>query len=130
MDRTVIERSDRDSIRSKKLTIDEAIEKYNSHILKDMDFRDLGVNFHLTKKDSNILTHFIKNDSEFLRQYNLTDYSLLVTIHHYTKIDYEKSYKNQRIMKSNDGKYLYNFSIIDFLSVIILIYLRNMIYIN
>ncbi len=57
-------------------------------------------------------------DSEFLKGGNLIDYSLLCSIHYYNKDDYEHVEENQkyRIIKTKDNKFLYNFSIIDFLT--------------
>ncbi len=98
----------------------EIIEKYSKKILKDNDFKLLDFSFKLSKRDAQLLQQNISSDAEFLKGYNLTDYSLLLSIHKYTKEDLDKSFKNYRIMKSSDGEYLYNFSIIDFLTVNIL----------
>jgi hypothetical protein len=121
VDRNVI--IEEDKVIIKKGEIDKIIEKYKKEVLKDMDFIDLGLTFKLSKKDSLTLQSFTKYDAEMLKEFNLTDYSLLVSIHKYTKEDFEKSYKNCRVMKSYDSKYLFNFSIIDFLCVNIYIYL-------
>ena len=51
----------------------------------------------------------------FLQNYQITDYSLLVFVHKYRKEDIIK-YKNcLRIFPSKDKKYIFNFSIVDFL---------------
>jgi hypothetical protein len=107
----------------------EIIEKYTKKILKDLDFKLLGLNFNLTKKDAQNLVQNITSDAEFLKGYNLTDYSLLLSVHKFAKEDLDKSFKNYRIMRSSDGMYLYNFSVIDFLTVTIFNF-RNMIYIK
>ncbi len=110
----------------------EIIEKYSKKILKDNDFKLLDLSFKLSKRDAQLLQQNISSDAEFLKGYNLTDYSLLLSIHKYTKEDSDKSFKNYRIMKSSDGEYLYNFSIIDFLTVIIYLkyFFRNTIFIK
>ena len=114
VDRRVLDRSDAEKIR-KGLQSNEGTD--SKLILKDVDFVDLGMKFKLSKKDCAALQSFVASDSELLKTHKLTDYSLLVTIHTFNKEDYEKAYKNPRIMKSYDNKYLYNFSIIDFLTV-------------
>lgn len=91
-------------------------EDHKNMILKDNDFSCLKLNFTLSANDARNFALSIENDSEFLSKYNITDYSLLVTLHKFRKDDYIKYY-NCRVMKSFDDKYLYNFSIIDFLTV-------------
>ncbi len=97
---------------------DEIVEHHKYLVLKDNDFEHLKLNFHLSAKDAKNLSLSIENDAQFLSNYNITDYSLLVSIHKFNKEDYIKFF-NCRIMKSYDDKYLYNYSIIDFLTVII-----------
>jgi hypothetical protein len=101
----------------------EVMQKYKDKILKDNDFTDLKLNFKMSKADSELFQQNICSDAEFLRGYNLMDYSLLLSIHTYTKEDEERSKHNHRIMISTDKEYIYNFSIIDFLTVIIEFYL-------
>lgn len=115
IDRSVLEHKDTDMVKNGKKT--EVIEKFKKKVLKDNDFKALGFGFKLSKKDANFLQSNVSNDAEFLKGYNLTDYSVLLTLHKYTKEDCERSYKNYRVMKSSDDEYLYNFSIIDFLCV-------------
>jgi len=95
---------------------DEVEEEHKNLILKDNDFDWLKLNFSLSTKDAKNLVMAIENDAQFLSEYNITDYSLLVSLHRFAKEDYIK-YFNCRVMKSYDDKYLYNFSIIDFLTV-------------
>ncbi len=125
MDRNAIDPKDKEMVMNGKKN--EIIEKYSKKILKDLDFKLLGLNFNLTKKDAQNLVQNITSDAEFLKGYNLTDYSLLLSIHKFTKEDLDKSFKNYRIMRSSEGQFLYNFSVIDFLTVTILNF-RNMIY--
>jgi hypothetical protein len=115
VDRSILLPEDRDRI--KRGHHEEIIEKYKKSILKDMDFKDFHLKFKLSKKDSNLLSTYVASDAELLKGYQLTDYSLLVTIHRYNKEYFEKCFKNPRIMKSSDNKYIYCFSIIDFLAV-------------
>jgi len=95
---------------------DEIEDNHKNLILKDNDFEHLKLNFLLSTKDAKNFILSIENDAQFLSNYNITDYSLLVTIHKFDKDAYLKSF-NCRVMKSYDDKYLYNFSIIDFLTV-------------
>jgi hypothetical protein len=115
VDRNALDSKDKDMIVLGKKN--EVIEKYSKKILKDNDFKLLDFSLKLSKRDAQLLRENLCSDSEFLKGYNLTDYSLLLSIHKFTKEDADKSFKNYRIMKSFDGKYLYNFSIIDFLTV-------------
>ncbi len=97
---------------------EEIMEKFKKKVLKDNDFTDLQMQFNLSKKDANNFIQNISLDADFLKGYNLTDYSLFVTIHKYSEEEANKIFKNYRINKSNDSTVLYNFSIIDFLCVI------------
>ncbi len=117
VDRNALDGKDRDMIILGKRN--DIIEKYNKKILKDNDFKLLDFSLKLSKRDAQLIRENICADSEFLKGYNLTDYSLLLSIHKFTKEDSDKSFKNYRVMKSYDGQYLYNFSIIDFLTVYI-----------
>jgi len=98
--------------------IADVMQKYKDKVLKDNDFVDLKLQFKLSKSDSEIFQQNICSDAELLRGYNLMDYSLLVSVHAYTKEAEEKSKNNYRVMISTDKEYIFNFSIIDFLTVI------------
>jgi hypothetical protein len=106
---------EKDEFRNKGL--DAICQKYNSKVLKDVDFTELKFKFKLSKKDAQTLLACVEEDAKFLRSYNLTDYSLYVTVHSYDKYDFEQAFRNPRIMKSTCNSYLYNFAIIDFLTV-------------
>jgi prolyl-tRNA synthetase len=121
--RDTLEQKDKEMIQNGK--VQDVIEKYKKKILKDNDFKNLGFTFKLDKKDANQLQANISSDAEFLKGNNLTDYSLLLTIHKYTKEDAEKSYANYRVMISHDNQYIYNFSIIDYLTVSIFPFFIN-----
>ena len=97
---------------------EEVLEKYKKSILKDLDFDLLDFYFNFDKKDCDLIQNSLCEDSEFLKGGNLIDYSLLCSIHYFNEEDYNKIDKNQkyRIIKTKDNKYLYNFSIIDFLT--------------
>lgn len=115
VDRNTLEPKDRDMIRNGKKH--EVVEKYAKKVLKDNDFKELEFKLKLSKKDAQFLQKNISADAEFLKGYQLTDYSLLLSLHKYSKDDMNKSFKNYRIMQSFDGDYIYNFSVIDFLTV-------------
>ena len=97
---------------------EEIIEHYKKKILKDLDFDLLDFHFNFSKKDCDLIQNSLCEDSEFLKGNNLIDYSLLCSIHHFNQEDYDKVDKEQkyRIVITNDKKFLYNFSIIDFLT--------------
>ena len=97
---------------------EEVLEKYKKSVLKDLDFDLLDFYFNFTKKECDIIQNSLCEDSEFLKGNNLIDYSLLCTIHHFNEEDYNKIEEKQkyRIIKSSDNKYLFNLSIIDFLT--------------
>ena len=96
----------------------EVVNLYKKKILKDLDFDLLPFNFDFTKEECDLLQNSISEDSEFLKGNNLIDYSMLVSIHEYNEEDYEKVEMAQRyrIVVSGNKKYLYNLSIIDFLT--------------
>ena len=93
------------------------IQKYKNVILKDNDLKDLDISLNLTTEESERIIQQIEDDTAFLNSFNITDYSLLLTINEYKSEDYEKFKDNIRVFKSRDNKYLYSLSIIDFLSV-------------
>lgn len=97
---------------------EEVIEQYKNSILKDLDFDLLDFCFNFSKQNCDLIQNSLCEDSEFLKGNNLIDYSLLCSIHHYNEEDYNKVSDEQkyRIVKTKDNKYLYNFSIIDFLT--------------
>ena len=97
---------------------EEVIEHYKKSVLKDLDFDLLEFSFNFSKKDCDIIQKCLSEDSLFLKGNNLIDYSLLCTIHYFNEEDYKKVEEEQkyRIVKTKDKKFLYNFSIIDFLT--------------
>jgi len=121
VDRRIIKRSDLELINNNEKLVD----KYKKSTLKDNDFTDLKLSLSLKKEDAKKILSRIEQDIKFLQSYNLTDYSLLLSMHVFLKEDYEKFKDNPRIFRSDDGKFLYCFSIIDFLSVKNIISFRN-----
>jgi hypothetical protein len=115
VDRSALDAKDREMIESGKSS--EVIAKYKKKVLKDLDFSDLKFQFKLNKKDAHFLQTNMCSDAEFLRGYNLMDYSCLLSVHKYTPEDESRHSQNPRVMISTDKDYIYNFSIIDFLSV-------------
>lgn len=110
------------------LTKRQLMKKYKDKVLKDTDLAILNMNLNLNGYDGKNLLICVDNDSMFLQKFGVTDYSLLIFIHKYDTKDISNNFANLRIMKSNDKKYLFNFSIIDFLGVsiiIIIFYLFN-----
>ena len=97
---------------------EEVIEQYKNSILKDLDFDLLDFSFNFSKQNCDLIQNSLCEDSEFLKGNNLIDYSLLCSIHHFNEEDYNKISDEQkyRIVKTKDNKFLYNFSIIDFLT--------------
>ena len=107
---------DRQSIRKKDENINkqELAKKYKTKVLKDKDLGILDMKFVLKNNDCQQLISCIDNDTTFLQNYEVTDYSLLVFVHKYRKEDVINN-KITRIIPSKDNKYIYNFSIVDFL---------------
>ena len=97
---------------------EEVLNKYKKSVLKDLDFDLLDFNFNFSKKDCDLIQNSLCEDSEFLKGNNLIDYSLLCSIHNFKESDYDNIDENQkyRIIKTKDNKFLYNLSIIDFLT--------------
>ena len=57
----------------------------------------------------------IDSDSMLLETFQVTDYSLVVFVHKYRKEDLDNKISHSRIFSSKDNKYLFNFTIVDFL---------------
>ena len=108
---------DRQSINKndEKLKTDLLFKKYSNIVLKDIDLKILKLKFNLNSYDSKNLIKSINNDSDFLEKYQITDYSLLVFVHKYRQGDVSISLGNSGVNKSQDKKFLFEFSIIDFL---------------
>lgn len=117
-DRSVLDNKDIEMIKNDKK--EDVIEKNKKKVLKDNDFKELSMSFKLNKKDAQELHQNLASDAEFLKGYNLTDYSILLTLHKYNENEEGKCYLNYRILKSSDNLYFYNFSIIDFFTVSII----------
>lgn len=98
------------------------IGRYQNKTLKDNDLTFLSLKFNLNSTDARNLILSVENDADFLAKYYVTDYSLFVNINKFNKDDYRASFRNTRIMKSTEDEYLFNFSIIDFLTVIIFLF--------
>ena len=108
---------DRQSISKEdmKKSKDELMNKYKNIVLKDIDLGIINMEIVLNYDDWQKFTSVIDSDSMFLQNYEVTDYSLVVFIHKYRKEDWEKNKHCSRIFESKDKKYLYCFSIVDFL---------------
>ena len=98
-----------------KLNKPDLIKKYKNKVLKDIDLGILDMKFTLSFNDWQHLMSVIDSDSMFLQNYEVTDYSLLVFVHKYRKEDIIKNKNCTRIISSKDNKYIFNFSIVDFL---------------
>jgi hypothetical protein len=116
VDRSVLEKKDIQLIQDGRTA--QVEDRYKKTILKDNDFKALGYYLKLSKKDAMMMQSNVASDAEFLYGYNLTDYSILLTIHRYNDDDADKVISNYRIFKSTDGKWIYNLSIIDYFCVI------------
>ena len=108
---------DRQSIKKEDLIYnkEELINKYKNVVLKDVDLSIINIKIELNTSKGKILLNSIFNDSLFLEKYGVTDYSLLVFVYNYTQKYMEKYYCSHRIIADIDNKYIYDFSIIDFL---------------
>lgn len=108
---------DRQSIKKEDIDLKKNIlfSKYKNIILKDIDLKITGINIELNPYDGKNILLSICNDSMFLQKYDITDYSLLIFINKYNKKNLEKHLGNSRVMPGIDDKYMFNFSIIDYL---------------
>lgn len=111
VDRSVLKNRDLRRIDQNR---DDVIASMRDEILKDNDLRMLDFKFNITKKQAEYLVDALNNDFLILKNHSITDYSLLVNIHEYQDGYHDKIYRN---FVSQDNKYVYNFSIIDFLTV-------------
>ena len=99
----------------KTLPQKDLINKYKSDTLKDTDLDIIGIKFELNPFDGKNILNSIYNDSMFLQKYDITDYSLLVFVNKYNKKNLEKEVGNYNVIAGLNKKYIFNFSIIDFL---------------
>ena len=108
---------DRQSIlkSDEKLNKQDLAKKYRNKVLKDKDLDLLDMKFTLSNNDCQQLISVIDSDTAFLQNYEVTDYSLLVFVHKYRKEDVINNKYCTRIIPSKDNKYIFNFSIVDFL---------------
>ena len=108
---------DRQSISNEDINLnkDELFNKYKKTVLKDLDLGIIDMKIILNYNDWDILTSTIDSDSMFLQNSEVTDYSLLIFVHKYREEDIENNKNSSRIFASKDKKYIFNFSIVDFL---------------
>ena len=108
---------DRQSISNEDINLnkDELFNKYKKIVLKDLDLGIIDMKIILNYKDWDILMSTIDSDSMFLQNSEVTDYSLLVFVHKYRREDIENNKNCSRILASKDKKYIFNFSIVDYL---------------
>ena len=108
---------DRQSIKKEDLTLskEELMNKYKNVVLKDVDLSIIDMKIELSTSKAKILLNIIFNDSLFLEKFGITDYSLLIFIYNYTPKYMDKYFWSHRILADIDNKYIFNFSIIDFL---------------
>ena len=91
------------------------INKYKNQTLKDKDLNIIGIKLELNPFDGKNILSSIRNDSLFLQKYEITDYSLLIFVNKYNKRNLEKQVGNINVTAEVNKKYIFNFSIIDFL---------------
>jgi hypothetical protein len=95
--------------------------KFKNRVLKDGDFKNLEVEINIKFEDCQKVISIVEDDTKFLKKHSITDYSLFLNVHLNTveNSNYldENNRNTHRILKSIDGKYIYCFSIIDFLTV-------------
>ena len=94
---------------------EKLIIKYKNKVLKDIDLGIIGMKFTLNFDNWQKIMNIIDCDSLFLQNLEVTDYSLIVFVHEYRKEDFINFKGCSRIIPSKDNKYLFNFSIVDFL---------------
>lgn len=94
---------------------EQLINKYKNKVLKDIDLGIIGMKFELDSDDLQKISNIIDSDSSFLQNAEITDYSLVVFIHKYRIEDIVHNKWGSRIFASKDKKYIFNFTIVDFL---------------
>ena len=109
VDRQIISKGDLGLIREKLWA------KYKNKVLKDIDLDLIGLKFILEYENWKNIVSIIDSDSSFLQNLGVTDYSLVVFVHKYRKEDLEINRGCTRVIESKDRKYIFNFSIVDFL---------------
>ena len=109
VDRQIISRGDFGLIREKLWA------KYRGKVLKDKDLNLIGLKFILEFENWKNIISIIDCDSSFLQNLGITDYSLVVFVHKYRKEDLELNRGCTRVIESKDRKYIFNFSIVDYL---------------
>jgi hypothetical protein len=109
--------TDRQTIKpgDKNLKQNLLFKKYKYMILKDNDLKITKMEIELNPYDGKNILLSICNDSIFLQKYNVIDYSLLIFVNKYNKKNFEKHLGNPRIMPDYHKKYIFNFSIVDYL---------------
>ena len=109
VDRQIISKGDLGLIREKLWA------KYKDKVLKDKDLNLIGLKFILEFENWKNIISIIDCDSSFLQNLGITDYSLVVFVHKYRKEDLEFNRGCTRVIESKDRKFIFNFSIVDFL---------------
>ncbi len=109
--------ADRQNIKPEDKNLKQSIlfKKYKYIILKDIDLSITKMEIELNPYDGKNILLSICNDSIFLQKYNVIDYSLLIFVNKYNKKNFEKHLGNPRIMPDYNKKYIFNFSIVDYL---------------
>ena len=108
---------DRQNIKTEDINLKKPVlfHKYKNIILKDVDLDITGIKFELNPYDGKNILLSICNDSIFLQKYNVIDYSLLIFVNKYSKKHFESYFGNYSVMHDVDKKYIFNFTIVDFL---------------
>ncbi len=95
----------------------DEIKCLKTKVLKDEDFKNLKIKFNLKFEDCHKIINIVEEDTKFLKKHFITDYSLFLNIHMYKEEFLSIYSESNRVYKSIDNKYIYCFSIIDFLTV-------------
>ena len=83
-------------------------ELLKSLVLKDRDFINLELGVCVSKSDANLLRNMINSDSAFLKSFQITDYSLLLTVFqipNVTQEDLKNDIKRGEITKQYCSNY-------------------------
>lgn len=110
------------NLKSSKDAKKRIIQRKKDVVLKDEDFRILDFKLNLSNNDKYNFLRLIKEDANFLKSFNITDYSLLLTVfNRRSKNNLQKNEENLRrpnrgLFESDDKLFFYQISIIDYLS--------------
>lgn len=93
----------------------ELVSKHKGKVFKDKDIVQLQFKLKLSKSQATSLIECFKEDTDILKKYSCTDYSVLLSVHSNEEKITINNYSPIRTMFSYNKELIYSISIIDFL---------------